>query len=92
MKRGRPSSPIIVEPSKKFTHVVKYDDGIVVTWTYNYNKFTNGPVQVDITYPKDYKDLEEIQENLPKTQRTYLNPKNGKTVGYGRAKQLGLID
>ena len=46
---------------------------------------------VDITYPKDYKDFDETQDNLPKTKRMYVNPKNGKLVKFFRAKQLGLV-
>ncbi len=31
-------------------------------------------------------------EDLPKTQRTYINPNNGKIIGYTRARMLKLID
>ena len=51
----------------------------------------NGPVLVELDYPEDYEGFDEIQEKLPITQRQYVNPESGDLVGYGRAKQLGII-
>ena len=51
----------------------------------------NGPIKVDISYPNAYVSFEEEEEKLPASKRKYLNPNNGKLVGYFRAKQLGLI-
>ncbi len=30
--------------------------------------------------------------DIPKTKRMYIHPTNGKTIGYTRARMLGLID
>ena len=69
------------------------EDGIKEIWNYDTDKFKNGPVSVEITYLKSIKTFEQEQdkENLPKTQRKYLNTTNGKYVGYSRAKTLGII-
>lgn len=97
-KRGRPpKSPpqIINEPESdpnKFTRIIEYNDGVVVTWVYNLKTFNKGPIQINIEYPSKYTTLEDEQDVLPVTQRKYLNPNNGKWIGYSRAKQLGLID
>jgi hypothetical protein len=32
-----------------------------------------------------------MEVKLPKTKRKYLNPKTGKMVAFGRAKELGLV-
>jgi len=34
---------------------------------------------------------DETSESIPKSKRKYLNPANGKLVGYQRAKKLGLV-
>ena len=91
LKKGRPAESKHEDQPVKFSRVFKYDDGIVITEHWNLNKSTKGPMAVDITYPKDYKDFDETQDNLPKTKRMYVNPKNGKLVKFFRAKQLGLV-
>lgn len=79
----------------KFTREFIDDDGVKSTWTYDLNKFANGPISVDITYPNGSKHrnqiLEEENAKLPLTKRRYNNPATGKMVNYYRAKQLGLI-
>lgn len=73
------------------TQVYTNVDGVKHTWYFHHGRRNEGPFKVEMEYPKDWKSNEEINENLPITQQMFLNPANGKMVGYGRAKQLGLI-
>ena len=80
---------------EKFIREYKDYTGCRTVWTYDFKKNSNGPISVEKFYPKGYNDEVEddpTDENLPKTRRKYLNPKNGKLVAYTRAKELGLID
>lgn len=83
------------EKPTKFKRNYKNDDGTTEIWNYDLEKFPSGPIEVTIDYPKDYKssvdELEESQKNLPITKQKFLNPANGKLVGYQRAKSLGII-
>lgn len=52
----------------------------------------------DIIIPEEIKEKEEevnntneTDESIPKSKRKYLNPANGKLVGYQRARKLGLV-
>jgi hypothetical protein len=47
--------------------------------------------KVDINISTNHLTFEEINEALPITKRRYYNPANQKYIGYGRAKQLGLL-
>ena len=49
MSRGRPAAIIQNDPLRKFTRVYE-DEFTVETWTYNLDKFPNGPISVDIKY------------------------------------------
>ena len=57
----------------------------------------NGPISVEIWYPKNYnfttkdQELDKAQKDIPITQRKWINPINGKYVSYQRARALGLI-
>ena len=90
MKRGRPKVDITPSP-RQYTRVFEHEDGTTETWHYNLDKFPNGPFKVEMKYSTKHLTFEEQNELLPKTQRKYYNPENDKYVGYGRAKQLGLI-
>ena len=91
-KRGRPTEEKIEHPTK-YTLEFDEEDGTKSIWTYDKNITTDGPISVEIKYPKNYGFLTfaEEQERLPKTKRRYINPHNGKEVGYQRAKALGLV-
>ena len=91
MSRGRPKLIEEVPPPRVFNKVFEYDDGTTETWFYNLDKAPNGPFKVDIKYSTKHLTFEEQNALLSKTQRKYYNPANDKDVGYGRAKQLGLI-
>ena len=71
------------------------DDGTTEIWKYDLDKFNKGPIETTTIYPKSYKSpLEVIKEEnkgIPLTKQQWLNPANGKMVGYTRAKALNLI-
>jgi hypothetical protein len=97
-RRGRPkSSPTDpTELPRKFTREMAPDsDGVIALWKYDLDKTDKGPVEVELIYPKGFKSSQEkIDENnakLPLKYREYINPSNGKIVGYARAKSLGII-
>lgn len=90
MSRGRPKIDD-TPPPRKFTRQYTSEDGSVETWYYNLDYFANGPFKVDITAPVIKETWEEKNAKLPKTKRKYFNPANNKWIGYGRAKQLGVI-
>ena len=90
-KRGRPVEAKVSDNPEKYTREVVHEDGVKQTWSYDTSISMNGPIKVDISYPNAYVSFEEEEEKLPASKRKYLNPHNGKLVGYGRAKQLGLI-
>ncbi len=82
---------------RKFTQEFKDDDGTSSIWIYDLDIFEFGPISCEITYPKNFdhrtedEKLAVKQKGLNKTEQQYFNPANGKLVGYGRAKQLGLV-
>jgi hypothetical protein len=80
----------------KFTRIFDDQaDQTKETWTYDTDIFSNGPISVEIEYPTRYKTPEELLQvsnsKLPITKQQWINPANGKLVGYTRAKALGLI-
>jgi len=48
-KRGRPAAIIQEEVPRKFTRVYE-DEYAIETWSFDLDKFRNGPIQVDIKY------------------------------------------
>ena len=48
-RRGRPAAIIQEEAPRKYTRVYE-DEYAVETWTFDIDKFRNGPIQVDIKY------------------------------------------
>lgn len=91
MSRGRPRLPDETPPPRQYTRVFDSEEGVTETWHYNLDKAPNGPYKVDIKYSTNHLTFEEQNELLSKTHRKYYNPANDKYVGYGRAKQLGLL-
>lgn len=96
MKRGRPKE-VPTEPftkPAKFTREFTDKDGHRSVWTYDLDKSPNGPISVEIFYPKGAKEEDEFDptsDKIKKTKRMYYNEKNGKLVAYTRAKELGII-
>ena len=86
MSRGRPP---IEEPVRRTKYTQEFTDseGNVSIWYYDFDKYTSGLYKVEV----DEVEVEIKNEDLPLTQRRFLNPANGKMVGYGRAKQLKVI-
>ena len=48
-RRGRPAAIIQEEAPRKFTRVYE-DEYAVETWSFDIDKFRNGPISVDIKY------------------------------------------
>ena len=92
-KRGRPTiaSTDPDQQPRKFTREFTNFIGIRSVWKYDLDAYPNGPISVENFYPNGFVADVEKENKLPKTQRKYINPANGKEVSYGRAKQLGLI-
>lgn len=87
-KRGRPKVEG-EETEKPKVYDITFTDGSV--WHYDWNKNpSNGLVNTNTVYPKDFDFTLPDDDALPITKRQWLNPANGKYVGYGRAVQLGL--
>lgn len=97
MARGRPSIDHTTSADKprQFTRTFTNEDKTIDIWKYDYDKFPNGPIECITEYPKGWKSPLEIQadknKKLPKSQQTFINPVNGREVGYQRALQLGII-
>lgn len=94
-RRGRPKETHPEDAPRQFERHYKEYDGITETWRYDLDKFPNGPIEVIVNYPIGYKTPQELletkNEGIPLTHRQWLNPANGKMVGYARAKALNLI-
>jgi len=75
----------------QYKQVFVSEDKVKVTWTWDSSKFKRGPISVDIDYPKNFKDFEEEQEELPVTKRKYFDEQEGYYVGYQTAKKKGII-
>ena len=92
--RGRPKENHELPP-RQFIREYKEHTGQTEIWTYDLDKFSNGPINVDINYPKNYESplekLNRVNKNLPITQQRFINPINGKEIGYQRAHSLGII-
>jgi hypothetical protein len=48
-RRGRPAITVQEEPPRKYTRVYE-DEYAVETWSFDVDKFRNGPISVDIKY------------------------------------------
>ena len=77
--------------SRKFTRSFTDQEGVISIWKYDLDKFNRGPIEVEQVYPKDYMSPIDKNKKLPKSQQKFLNPENGRMVGYYRAKTLGLV-
>jgi hypothetical protein len=89
LPKGRPSEKP-VEVLSQYTQVFE-KEGIKTIWTWDKTKFKNGPISVEVEYPKEYKSFEEEQASLPVTKRQYFDEESGYYVGYQTAKKKGII-
>lgn len=87
-----PNFDEVQETTRQFNRLYKNDDGTASVWVYNLDIFPNGPISVEIFYPKNYKHVyqdDEVDEsNLPISKRTFIHPINGKTITYSRMYKL----
>jgi hypothetical protein len=95
-KRGRRKlHELEVINNRQYTQIITDKNNIKSIWEYDLDKVPNGPLSVEIVYPKSYKSIIEEQEKinatLPLTKRKFINPVNGKEVSYQRAKILNII-
>jgi hypothetical protein len=81
--------------TRQFQREFINDDNTTEIWKYDLDKFSKGPIETIITYPKGWKSPLDIikgeNKKLPLSQQQFFNPATGKMVAYFRAKQLGLI-
>jgi hypothetical protein len=85
---------VIETKPQNFKKEYIYSDEISTdTWIFNSKgQLLEVKFDWDKQYLKKYKDDIEFQLSLPKSKRQYINPDNGKFVGYARAKALGFFE
>jgi len=66
-RRGRPAAIIQEEAPRKFTRVYE-DEYAIEIWTFDIDKFRNGPISVDIKY-KDGIDKQKNWNKIAKQSR-----------------------
>ena len=76
---------------KQFVKTFEDDDGTIHIWKYDLDVFNRGPIETTVNYSKEFLSGEGEQKTN-KTEQKYLNPNNGKYVGYSRAKTLGIVE
>jgi hypothetical protein len=90
MKEKAPKIEITIPKSKK--EYVFSDELSTDTWIYNEKGLLEVKIDWDKKLLKSIQDEILYQESLPKSKRKYLNPENGKFVGYARARDLGFFE
>ena len=93
-QRGRPKlikseEAVMLVNATKFTRVYTNEDGSMDTWYYDLDIRKSGPVSVE--YEPSQSIAKVLEDKIPKSQKKYLNPINGKMVSYCRARQLNLV-
>jgi hypothetical protein len=66
-RRGRPAAIIQEEAPRKYTRIYE-DEYAIETWTFDIDKFRNGPISVDIKY-KDGIDKQKNWNKIAKQSR-----------------------
>ena len=92
-KLGRPSESDKLRP-RQFTDIYEERDGTKTEWIWDLDISEAGPISVEVIgdgFEVEVTSPGIRNEDLPKTKRKYLNPNNGKYVGYTRARNLGLL-
>jgi len=67
-RRGRPATIVQEEPPRKYTRVFE-DEYTVETWTYNLDKFRNGPILVEIKYKAGAEKAMKLQAKQAKQEK-----------------------
>ena len=93
-QRGRPKlikseEAVMLVNATKFTRVYTNEDGSIDTWYYNLDIRKNGPISVECEPSQSMAKV--LEDKMPKSQKKYLNPINGKMVSYCRTLQLNLV-
>ena len=84
----------ITKKGNLITRKWKSDNGDTNILKFDISKSRNNPISTELISVKEevYIDEPELDnDDLPKTKRKYINPTNGKLIGYARAKNLRLI-
>ena len=80
-RRGRPAAIIQEEAPRKFTRVYE-DEYAVETWSFDIDKFRNGPISVDIKYKAGAEKVIKLnaknnkQEKKASRQMKKINERN----------------
>lgn len=93
-RRGRPNESIKLRP-RQYTDIYEETDGTKTKWIWDLDISENGPISIEVIgegYEEEKREEENNDKTLPKTKRKYLNPNNGKYVGYARARALNIIE
>lgn len=93
-RRGRPAEAPLTTRPKQFVQEETDYMGVRMVQTYDFDKNPKGGIiSVELFYPNDVTPIVKNTKTvkISKTKQTYLNPINGKMVGYTRAKMLKLI-
>jgi hypothetical protein len=91
---GKTNNKIMIDTvfTREYTDIITK---IKHVWYYDLEKFPNGAYKTEIFYPSNFQSKEEeltkSNKKVSLTKQTWINPLNGKEVGYTRAKALGLI-
>jgi hypothetical protein len=67
-RRGRPATIVQEDPPRKFTRVFE-DEYAIETWTYNLDKFRNGPILVEIKYKSGAEKALKLQAKQAKQEK-----------------------
>jgi hypothetical protein len=80
-RRGRPAAIIQEEAPRKYTRVYE-DEYAIETWTFDVDKFRNGPILVEIKYKADAEKAIKLnaknnkQEKKASRQMKKINERN----------------
>ena len=80
-RRGRPAAIIQEEAPRKFTRVYE-DEYAIETWSFDIDKFRNGPISVDIKYKAGAEKVIKLnaknnkQEKKASRQMKKINERN----------------
>ena len=82
MARPKTIKPTPSENPNKYTRIYE-DEESIVTWTYNLNIFSNGPISVEIKYKNEQTNGKKNKN----TRRTNNVPVENEKVKRGRKRQ-----
>ena len=84
-RRGRPKEPSITDKPRKFSRVYE-DETTIETWKFDLDKFSRGPIEVDIKYKagaekklKQQAKEAKQQKKIAKQMKKINERQNGKS-------------